>query len=200
MIGQCLRFDSAYKKLKEYVDNNTFGKAYRAEFIRYSQTPVWSWNNWILDPQKSGGCVFDMHIHDVDLINWIFGVPKDIHSAMTNKKVGREAIFTQYFYDDLLVLANADWSMTQTFPFEAHTLVNFEEATVLIEDGKLTVYKDEESFCPPLLGEDYFTEEMRAFLSVVIDNKECNVTSPLSVLDSVKLAKLEIDKATMLNI
>lgn len=87
MIGQCLRFDSAYSKLKEYVENKTFGAPYRAEFSRYSQKPTWTWNDWILDPEKSGGCVLDMHVHDVDLINWIFGIPKSLRSAVTEKNV-----------------------------------------------------------------------------------------------------------------
>lgn len=193
MIGQCLRFDAAYSKLKEYVDNKTFGEVYRAEFTRYSQKPSWTWNNWILDPAQSGGCILDMHIHDVDLINWIFGMPKALRSAITEKKAGREAVFTQYFYDDLLVLANADWSMTQSFPFEARCLVNFEEATLVISNGKITVYKDEESFVPELPEEDYFVKEMKAFLKMVIDGEECNITSSESVLDSVKLAMKEIE-------
>lgn len=195
MIGQCLRFDAAYTKLKEYVDNKTFGDVYRAEFTRYSQKPTWTWKDWILDPQKSGGCVFDMHIHDVDLINWIFGMPKTLRSAMTEKKVGREAIFTQYFYDDLLVLSNADWSMPQSFPFEARCLVNFENATIVIADGKITVYQDDKSFSPKLDEESYFTKEMRAFLSSIIDGKACSVTSPESILDSIKLAIMEIDSS-----
>lgn len=195
MIGQCLRFDTAYSKLKEYVDNKTFGNVYRAEFTRYSQKPTWTWNNWILDPDKSGGCILDMHIHDVDLINWIFGIPKTLRSAMTEKKVGREAIFTQYFYDNLLVLSNADWSMPQSFPFEARCLVNFENATVVITDGKVTVYQDDKSFSPELDEESYFIKEMRAFLKLVIDNEECSITSPESVLDSVKLAMMEIESS-----
>ena len=68
MIGQCLRFSPAFQKLKEYVATEKYGKAYSAEFIRYSQTPLWTWQNWILDPSKSGGCPWDMHVHDVDMM------------------------------------------------------------------------------------------------------------------------------------
>ena len=54
MIGHVLRFSPPYVKLKEYIDNETFGKIFRYEFSRYSQTPLWTWNNWILDPDLSG--------------------------------------------------------------------------------------------------------------------------------------------------
>lgn len=195
MIGQCLRFDPTYMKLKEFVDNNTFGKPYRAEFTRYSQLPTWTWNNWILEPEQSGGCILDMHIHDVDLINWIFGMPNHIYSSMTNKKANRESVFTQYFYDELLILSNADWSMTQSFPFEARCLVNFEEATVVISDGKLSVYKDDEAYDQEFPDGRSFVNEMSAFLRLIIDKEECCVTSPESIMNSVELAMKEIKSA-----
>lgn len=197
MIGQCLRFAPAYAKLKEYIDNKTFGRAYRAEFTRYSQLPTWTWNNWILDPAQSGGCVLDMHVHDVDLINWFFGMPDSLRSAATGAKAGLESVFTQYFYKekDLLVTANADWSMTQTFPFEERCLINFEEATIIVQDSKLTVYRDEDSFSPELEDKDQYVEEMRTFLKLIIDGEACSITSPESVYASVTLALKEIESA-----
>jgi len=116
MIGHCLRFDSAYCAVKKYIESGIYGKAYRAEFSRYSNLPLWSWDNWILDTDRSGGCIMDMHVHDVDLINWYFGKPNSLRSCMTNKKSEWESVSTQYFYDDLLVVSNADWSMPQSFP------------------------------------------------------------------------------------
>lgn len=196
MIGHCLRFDGAYSLLKDYIDNNTFGKAYRAEFTRYSQLPVWSWDNWLLDPKRSGGCVLDMHIHDVDLINWYFGKPKSLRSVTTQKKTELESVFTQYFYNDLFVISNADWSMPQTFPFEAKCIINFEKATVVLTDGKITVHKDDETFCPEINDEHYFMAEMRSFLDYVICDIECEKTSVQSICDSVSIALSEIESAS----
>ena len=62
-------------------------------------------------------------------------------------------------------------------------------------DGKLTVYKDDESFSPEISDETAFIREMRAFLKLVIDGEECSVTSPESVHSSVKLALREIAAA-----
>ncbi len=195
MIGQCLRFEPAFCEIKKYIENGTYGKAYRAEFSRYSQTPTWTWNNWILDPKQSGGCILDMHIHDVDLINWMFGMPNSLRSAITEKKTELESVFTQYFYDDLLVTSAADWSLPQTFPFEQRCTINFENATVCMIDGKLTVYKADESFVPEISAETAFMREMRAFLKLVIDGEECSQTSPESVHSSVKIALREIAAA-----
>ena len=132
MIGQCLRFHPAYAKVKEYIDNGKFGRVRNAYFERNSQTPLWTWNNWILDPEKSGGCILDMHVHDVDLINWFFGTPKSIRSNVRHSKMPREGVTAQYFYDGFTVQAEADWSLPQTFPFAEKCRVDFEKATTII--------------------------------------------------------------------
>ena len=193
MIGQCLRFDHKFAKIKEYINSGCFGKFCRAEFARLSQTPLWTWQNWILNPEMSGGCILDMHVHDVDMINWLFGMPKSIRSIVTNHKVEQESVLTQYFYDNFFVSAQADWSLTQTFPFTARSIFHFEQAVVVIEGDKMTVYKDDESFEPELSEESVFVAEMRAFLELVIDKKPCEITSAESVYESIKLALAEIE-------
>ena len=195
MIGQCLRFDPIFKEIKKYIDEETFGKARRAEFSRYSQTPVWSKNDWLLNPAQSGGCILDMHVHDVDLINYFFGLPNSLDSVITESKVKLESVFTRYFYDNLLVTASADWSFPQTFPFEPRCIIHFERATVCVSGGKLTVYTDEKAISPTLTGEDCYIEEMRAFIKFALDNKPSSVISPESVFNSVILALHEVESA-----
>jgi len=196
MIGQCLRFDPVFVKIKEYIDHETFGRPYRATFSRYTHTPSWTWNNWILDPEKSGGCLLDLHIHDVDLINWLFGLPKGVHSAMTEGKLKVESIFTQYYYNDLLVMAHADWSLPKTFPFTERCQILFEDATIFLMDGVLKIYKDNEVILPEMPQEDRrFTDEIEAFLDYVIYDKPCLRTSPESIRNSVWLAMQELESA-----
>lgn len=195
MIGHALRFDPIYIKIKEYIDNETFGKPYRAEFSRYSATPTWTWNNWILDPEKSGGAAIDLHVHDVDLVNWLFGTPDCLRSVSTSKKTKRESMFTQYFYEDLFVTTSADWSMCASFPFEARTIINFERATVTVLDGKLVVHRDGEPIVPILSGVSCYMNEMRSFVEWVIDGKPCELISVESVRESMELAFSEIESA-----
>ena len=195
MIGQCLRFHPAYAKIKEYIQNGTFGKVRYASFQRNSQTPLWTWNNWILDVEKSGGCVLDMHIHDVDLINWFFGEPKSITGHVGNGKIERESISSTYYYDDFTVDTRADWSLPQTFPFNAYCRIDFDEASVVVENDRLSVYKDNDSFSEDFDAEDAFVSELNAFVEMVIDGKPCNITSAESVSVSVKMALKEIEVA-----
>lgn len=195
MIGHSQRFKPAFLKLKEYVDKGTYGKAYRAEFHRYSAMPKWTWNNWILNPELSGGCVFDFHIHDIDLIKWFFGMPKSLNTVITDRKVERESVHTQLYYDGLTVLANADWSLPQSYPFDAHCMVNFDDATVVVEGDVLKVFTDDGIINPELSDEDCFMTQIKAFIAEVIDNKPCDIISCESICESVSLTIKEAESA-----
>ncbi len=194
MIGQSMRFSPVYTKLKEYVDSQVFGKAYRMEFCRFSQVPLWTWNNWILDPEQSGGCILDMHVHDVDMMNWLFGEPKSLLSVGTSQRYPLECVVTQYEYENLVVTGSADWSMPQQYPFTERCLINFEKATVTYENKKLTVYTNEESYEPELEKDETHYYEMKAFVEMLLDGKNIeNVISPESVRTSVKIALAETE-------
>ena len=196
MIGQCCRFAPVYTKLKEYVDTGVFGKPYRAEFARYSQTPLWTWNNWILNPEMSGGCVIDMHIHDTDLVNYIFGIPKSVHSIITNHKAEMESVYSQYIMPDgMVVLNNADWSLPQKFPFEDRVMVVFEKACVVINGESLVVYTDEETITPELTGEGTHITEMREFLDCIDNNRPSTIMNSESIMKSIKLGFIEIESS-----
>ncbi len=193
MIGQSARFTSAAVRIKQFIDEGTYGKVRRMEFCRYSQTPLWTYNNWILDPEKSGGCVLDMHIHDVDLMNYLFGMPKSVRSVGTNGKGELESVITRYDYDDKVVTGSADWSMPQTYPFTKQTILNFEKATVIYTpEKKLMVYTDEESHEENIPPEDSHFAELTTFIDWILDDKDCaHITNPRSVRDSLRIALAE---------
>lgn len=191
MIGQCLRFDKGYTKIKEYIDNNTFGKVLKAEFGRYSQLPKWTWNDWILDFNKSGGCAIDMHIHDVDLISWMFGMPESVSSVATHCKAEYESIFTRYEYNGKIVMANADWGLPQKYPFKSWCTVVFENAAIEY-NGELFVYTDNDVTKTDISGGNYFLDEMKEFIACIKEGRESSVTSAESVRNSIYIASAEI--------
>ena len=65
MIAHCIRFWPEYIALKEIVDSGQYGKVTSALFRRISGLPKWS--EWFPNPQRSGGAILDLHIHDVGL-------------------------------------------------------------------------------------------------------------------------------------
>ena len=79
-VGHCIRFWPEYAKTKEIIDSGKYGKVKAATFQRLSLTPTWSWQNWLLDNRKSGGANLDLHIHDSDYVQYLFGMPKSVFS------------------------------------------------------------------------------------------------------------------------
>ena len=75
--------------------------------------------------------------------------------------------------------------------------INFvgENAVVRLADGKLTVYTNEESFCPEILDKHFFLAEMEAFLNYVIDDVECSDASLDSVCQTMEIVFTEIEAA-----
>lgn len=196
MIGQCARFQKTVEIVKGYIESGIYGDVYRAEFQRYSQTPMWTWNNWILDPELSGGCVIDMHIHDVDLVNYLFGIPETVRSVMTDKKVKRESVFSQYeMPSGAIILTRGDWSLPQKIPFSESALICFEKACVRMRGDDITVYTDDEVITPDVSSESSHVLEMREFLKCITDGVESEITSPRSVKESIRIALAEVESA-----
>jgi len=195
MIGQCLRFNGTCTKVKEYIDSGIYGKVLRAEFKRYSQLPIWSINNWLLDRKQSGGCPIDLHVHDVDLINYYFGLPKSVSSHTTSNKVELESIFTTYEYDDIFVMSSADWSFPQKYPFNDSMTILFEKAAVVTQGSDITVYTDDEIIKPEVDEENHFMKELKEFIECAISGKESEISNCESVMKSMKIAEAEINSA-----
>lgn len=196
MIGQCLRYFPEYVKLKEYIDSKVFGKVIRGEFSRYSLTPNWSWENWLLDFKKSGGAALDMHVHDVDYINWVFGLPKSVTSFATHEVTKFDSIFTAYYYEDKLITSSCDWGMSDSFPFRPAFLVRFEKATVELSGGSLTVYPQGASaYTVDLESIDGYMAEIQDFIACIHENKKSEKNQPESIIKTTKLALAEIASA-----
>ena len=75
MVGHCLRFFPAYRKLREYVENGALGKLLYLKLYRHNESPAWG--DWTKPEvaKGSGGALFDLAIHDIDYVSSLFGDP-----------------------------------------------------------------------------------------------------------------------------
>jgi predicted dehydrogenase len=76
MVAHVLRFSPAYLELETSVPAETVRSA---SFRRQCGRPDWA--VWLLDPARSGGGVFDLLIHDVDMALHLFGAPQAISAT-----------------------------------------------------------------------------------------------------------------------
>ncbi len=195
MVGQCLRFWPEYEILKEYVESGKFGKVTSAYFYRGGGTPIWSYENWLLQKDKSGGALLDQHIHDVDTINWLFGKPDKVSTIGKNviPGSGYDIVSTNYTYEDGKVInAQDDWTLNGDYGFEMLYRVNFEKGNLIYENGKLTINpNDGKSFVPDHPDEMGYYREIQYFVNCILNDKPITVATPESTMETIKIAEAE---------
>jgi predicted dehydrogenase len=73
MVAQVLRFFAQYIKCRELVEQGSLGDVFFASASRLAAPPPWA--EWFRNPEKSGGALFDLQVHDLDYLLNLFGMP-----------------------------------------------------------------------------------------------------------------------------
>jgi predicted dehydrogenase len=141
LVGHVVQFSPASKLLHSLVKSGEYGKPLDAVFLRLSACPKWAQGGWLFDKTKSGLLPFDLHIHDLDLLISLFGIPKD-HEAFSGGRGGLE--YKEYYrflyrYENLNVCAEAAW-YNGDIPFTATWRVYFEKAVLIFDGVNATAY------------------------------------------------------------
>ena len=200
-VGHCVRFWPEYAKTKEIIDSGKYGKVKAATFQRLSLTPTWSWNNWLMAEAKSGGALMDLHIHDSDFVQYVFGMPKAVYTRCTNGPSGAyDHVVTQYLYDDNCVItAEGGWIMTPSFGFEMSFNIILEKATIVFDCTREPAFKvcppQGDAFTPEVEQGDGWSLEITHFVKAVSGQKVPEIITPVQSLDSVKLTSAEKQSA-----
>lgn len=125
MPAMCMRFWPGWAELKKIVTGKTYGNILAANFRRLSAKPAWG-NNGV----HAGGALYDLHIHDTDFVNYLFGRPESVFSTGVQDKAGNiDHVVTQYFFPcGPMVSAEGSWLAATGFNM-AFTL-HCERATI----------------------------------------------------------------------
>jgi predicted dehydrogenase len=149
MPAMCMRFWPGWSWLKEVVDEKRYGKVLSARFQRLSEMPGWSkQGTYSAAGADLGGALFDLHIHDSDFVQFLFGMPKRVFSTGVTDAAGSiNHVVTQYVYPGgPAVSAEGGWLLTKGFNmgYTLHcekatldfNLARGAEAMQVIEEGK----------------------------------------------------------------
>jgi len=118
MVAHVLRFWPEYLAIRELLQSEKLGKPLFATAQRLSNTPQWA--TWFQDPKASGGAVLDLHIHDLDIMNWLFGRPRSIYAmGIKSRSGGWDHVVTLVKYDRVRASIEASIMMPLNFPFTA---------------------------------------------------------------------------------
>jgi predicted dehydrogenase len=200
-IGHCIRFWPEYSKAKEIVDSGAYGRVVTASFQRYSATAYSKKDSWFADENKSGGMVFDLHIHDTDFVQYLFGMPAAVcsHAAITPDG-GISHIFTHYNYPGgPLVTAEGGWAMTPSYGFAMKFLIVMEKAVLSFSSASSPTLKLHpaagEVSAPQLEAGDGYSRQIEYFVKTVRGEPVPVITTPEQALDSLRIAAAECESA-----
>lgn len=115
MVAHVLRFWPEYMKLHEIVDSGELGRPLTATAVRLSSFP--RWGEWFSNPELTGGAVHDLQIHDVDILNWLFGEPQMVHSLGRKQEGGWYHTLTLLDYGDVAGNVESSFIMPDGYPF-----------------------------------------------------------------------------------
>lgn len=202
MIAQCIRFWPEYAYLKDAVADGRFGALKALHLRRQASTPDYSLNNWIVDPNLSGGAVLDLHVHDVDYALYLLGKPRAVSAqGYVCRHNSIDRIHASWHYDrDVVVQVEGFWDMPKAFGFNMGFTAVFDNAAVVWDlcTGKpLTVYpQDGEPDEPELpAGGDGYFREIDYFVGCIERNEEPAISTPEQSRDAVAIALAEKQSA-----
>lgn len=190
MIGQCLRFGAAYRYLKECAEDGRHGALRHLFMERRCAQPRWGYEHWFEDTEKSGGCILDMHIHDVDMARFLLGEPQAVSTVSLDRDVRWQVENTRLYYEGMLVVIDASWDEAATTPFRSGYRARFENATLISDGHTVTLYPDVGKVLEVALPNNnpYITEELRAFVGdLLADRLDNPENSAESARDTVRL-------------
>jgi predicted dehydrogenase len=197
MVAQCIRFWPEYVWLKKVVDSGEYGSLRALHLRRHASLPTYALNNWISSPEKSGGAVLDLHVHDVDYGLYLLGKPKSVFASGYQRTGGGiDRVHAAWQYPGNVVLQlEGFWDMPPGFPFNMGFTAAFEKASVHWDCGQgvpLKVYvMGEEPKTPEMPADDGYFGEICHFLGCIEKDVKPSVTTPEESRDAVALALAE---------
>ena len=198
MVAHCVRFFPENIYVRELVRSGKYGKVVAADFTRFIAPPKWSPKgaDWFFDEKKSGGVLFDVHIHDADYILGTFGRPKCVSAAFHRNARGFvDHTTATYTYPDALITSDSSFAAAPSLSWDASGRVFFEKATVYFGPfykNTLTVYpEDGKPFSPRLSKATGYEAEVRYFLSQVESSKEGDILTAADARESIAFLCIE---------
>jgi predicted dehydrogenase len=196
MSAQVLRFLPPYVALRGEIAGGALGLVRSAVFRRRCAAPFWS--TWLADPSKSGGGVFDLLIHDIDMTIHLFGLPESVEATgYESLKRGIDIIHAELFYSHGgSALITGGWHHPKSYPFSMEYTVVCDGGTVdFSSDGRApTLYRDNgESKVLSLPDVDGYAAEVRYFIECCREGVQPSICPPHESASAVKLARLILE-------
>jgi len=196
MPAMCIRFWPEYDWVKHRIVSGDYGRVLDARFRRVASAPAWGQRHF-LQGQESGGALFDLHVHDVDFIQYCFGRPHAIFASGYSKVSGAtDHVVALFQYSGgPVVSAEGSWAMAEGFGFNMAFTVNFERATVDFDLSRgadaLKVSTAGTTTVIKLSQPDGYVGELRHFVECVSAGQAPSIVTPRDAAAALRLCEAE---------
>jgi predicted dehydrogenase len=203
MIGQVLPFMPEYAFAHQAVSSGKYGHLLGGHFKRVISDPLWLKDFY--DPNKVGGPMLDLHVHDAHFIRLLCGMPRAVFSAGRMRGEVAEYFTSQFLFNDhqLAVSAMSGVIEQQGRGFCCGYEIHLQQATLLYDfaviDGKpevimpLTVLGEGGKVHRPKMKSsdpvDSFASELSEALSTVRSGKPSALLDGTLARDAIILCE-----------
>lgn len=203
MIGHVLPFFAEYDWARKVIGSGDYGKVRGGAFRRIISDPTWIKNFW--SPDRIGGPMLDLHIHDAHFIRLVFGMPQEVTTAGRLRDGLPEFWHSQFrFADRELVVEATSGTIDQqgrafTHAFEIH----LERATLAFDFA--VIGGEGRYLCAPMLLDsegnveqptlpggdpiDAFVNELREVTRSVNEGKASEILGAILAQDAIRLCE-----------
>lgn len=207
MVGQCIRFWPEYRELERVVRCGELGALRSLSLTRLAGRPGYTVGDWVGDPARCVGAALDLHIHDVDFVHGLLGVPKAVTSRGVRYPSGWDHITTLYDYDGLCVSAEGGWDHPSGWGFRMGYHAVFDGGTLDFESTaspaltRCLANGKPQPVIPPVVdaphpeGLGAYAAELDHFLSSVQRNEQPHISTGRQAAESLRVVLAEIESA-----
>ncbi|MBI4661713.1 MAG: Gfo/Idh/MocA family oxidoreductase [Verrucomicrobia bacterium] len=202
MPAMCLRFWPEWSWLQKAIETKQFGKVLGARFRRVAEPPGWGQKHFF-DGKQSGGALLDLHIHDVDFVQFCFGRPRSVFATGYSKFSGAvDHVVAQYEVESgASVHAEGGWAMTPGFGFNMSYTVNFENATADYDfsrspDALKLFETGQAARTVKCEGPDGFVGELTHLLDAIRSGRPPSVVNVRDGVSAVEICEAEEESIT----
>lgn len=199
-VGNVLRFWPEYERIKSYSESDQLKDIVLVHAKRLGQVPAWS--DWFQFPKKSGGALFDLHIHDIDFVSYLLGKVEMVYAVGTKNSYGAwdHVMTTLTFQNESKAFVEASQKMPKGYPFTmsfraqtSQSVLDFHlEAGENIEhithrDYHFWYYTHQKKVPIILDSSDAFQKELSYFVNCIEKGEENQVIPNEDVLYTLQL-------------
>ncbi|MFB6138993.1 MAG: Gfo/Idh/MocA family protein [Halosimplex sp.] len=195
MVGHLLRFYPQYRRAKELIADGGVGEPAVANATRVGPYPDYCWDNWFADPERSGGVLLDLSIHDFDYLRWLLGEVERVYTQSARWRddgsLMDHAVAVLRFESGAVAHVTGSWAQPESRPFGFSLEVAGDEGLVEYDgDGAVSVewYGDGGDEREAATGVDPMRREIEHFLECV----ETGETPEITVEDAIEAVRISL--------